>query len=127
VNGDVKARVEHELGLLSYKTKLTESPECVIYYNLTCGGSDGLTTDVLVPVPNGYAGSMIDYAYLPEGSPLRGKVKGQPEEVWIQADGRRWFRVSYHPHANGGGPPWDSSKHGFHTYVDEILTWLAKR
>jgi hypothetical protein len=34
---------------------------------------------VLVLVPGGYAQSMLDGAYLPQGSPLIGVVKGQPQ------------------------------------------------
>jgi hypothetical protein len=127
VNAEVQARIERELALLSYKTQVIANPEAVIYYGLPSGLAGIAETDVLVLVPQGYAGSAIDYAFLPDDSALRGKVKGQPENVILEADGRRWARVSYHPHGNGGGPPWDPTKHGFHTYVDELLTWLAPR
>jgi len=38
---------------------------------------------------------------------------------------QRWQRISYHPHVNGGGPTWNPNTHGLHTYLDELLTWLA--
>jgi hypothetical protein len=83
-------------------------------------------TDVLVPVPSGYPGQPLDGAYLPEGSPLLGRVAGSPQAVIIAAGGRRWQLVSYHPHNGGGGPPWNKDKHGFHTYLDEIICWVHR-
>lgn len=82
-------------------------------------------TDVLVAVPAGYPGAFIDGAYLPQGSPLLGRVAGSPQGM-IQAEGRGWQLVSYHPHNGGGGPPWNKDKHGFHTYLDEILCWIHR-
>lgn len=82
------------------------------------------TTDVLVPVPAGYPAAMLDLAYLPEGSALIGRVKGAPQTT-INAGGRVWRQISYHPHNGGGGPPWNPNVHGFHTYIDELLTWLG--
>ena len=83
-------------------------------------------TDVLVTVPGGYPGQPLDGAHLPEGSPLLGRVAGSPQGV-IVADGeRRWQLVSYHPHNGGGGPPWNKDRHGFHTYLDEILCWIHR-
>ena len=82
-------------------------------------------TDVLVVVPAGYPGALIDGAYLPQGSPLLGRVAGSPQGT-IQADSRSWQLVSYHPHNGGGGPRWNKDKHGFHTYLDEILTWIYR-
>jgi hypothetical protein len=82
-------------------------------------------TDVLVAIPAGYPGAFIDGAYLPQGSPLLGRVAGSPQGT-IQAEARGWQLVSYHPHNGGGGPPWNKDKHGFHTYLDEILCWIHR-
>jgi len=82
-------------------------------------------TDVLVIVPGGYPGQPLDGAYLPEGSPLLGRVAGSPQGL-VVADGRRWQLVSYHPHNGGGAPPWNKDKHGLHTYFDEILCWIHR-
>ncbi len=81
-------------------------------------------TDVLVTVPGGYPATPLDGAYLPEGSPLLGRVPGSPQGNFVTASGRRWQLVSYHPHNGGGGPPWDKDAHGFHTYYDYLLAWL---
>ena len=83
-------------------------------------------TDVLVAVPPAYPGSMLDGAYLPQGSPLLGRVEGSPQGTTLQADGRTWQLVSYHPHNGGGGPVWNPNRHGFHTYYTEILTWIQR-
>lgn len=83
-------------------------------------------TDVLVLVPGGYPGQPLDGAHLPEGSPLLGRVAGSPQGVIVAADGRRWQLVSYHPHNGGGGPAWNKDRHGFHTYLDELLCWIHR-
>lgn len=124
---EVRARVTRELERLNWKTKLVESPDAVIYCALpsTLGVS---SSDVLVPVPGGYAQSMLDGAYLPQSSPLIGVVKGQPQpQCTVTADGRNWVLVSYHPHNGGGAPAWDPTRHGFHTYLDELVSWLSVR
>ncbi|MDB6031387.1 MAG: hypothetical protein JWM16_1725 [Verrucomicrobiales bacterium] len=82
-------------------------------------------TDVLVAVPGGYPGQFIDGGFLPQGSPLLGRVAGSPQHS-IQADGCTWQLVSYHPHNGGGGPPWNKDRHGFHTYFDEVLCWIHR-
>lgn len=82
-------------------------------------------TDVLVAVPGGYPGQPLDGAYLPEGSPLLGRVAGSPQGFVVAVD-RKWQLVSYHPHAGGGAPSWNKDKHGFHTYLDEIVCWLHR-
>lgn len=82
-------------------------------------------TDVLVAVPGGYPGQFLDGAHLPAGSPLLGRVAGSPQGT-IQVDGRAWTLVSYHPHNGGGGPAWNKDRHGFHTYLDEILCWIHR-
>jgi len=127
VTPEVRTRITCELEKVNWKTKLVEGPDAVIYYGLpsTLGVS---ASDVLVLVPGGYAQSMIDGAYLPQGSPLIGVVKGQPQpQCAIAADGGTWVLISYHPHNGGGAPLWDPTRHGFHTYLDEVVSWLSVR
>ena len=125
MTSEVRARVTRELEKVSWKTKLIENPDSVIYFG--CPSTLGVaTTDVLVLIPSGYAQSMLDGAYLPQGSPLIGVVKGQPQNS-ITVDGRNWMLISYHPHNGGGALPWDPTRHGFHTYLDELLSWLSLR
>jgi len=85
------------------------------------------TVDVLVPVPDGYATSPIDMPALPVDSPLITRVVGgsNPQGI-VEADGRQWRILSYHPYANGGGPPWNPGKHGFHDYFHHIYIWLHR-
>jgi hypothetical protein len=81
----------------------------------------------MVPVPSGYAGSMIDLAGLEVGSPFLRLVRGGNNcQGVIQVDGRQWHLASYHPHNGGGGPPWDQNKHGFHTYYDFLVSWMHR-
>ena len=83
-------------------------------------------SDVIVPVPSGYPAAMIDLAGLPVDSPLLGRVKGGGNNQGnVAVDGRNWQLASYHPHGNGGGPPWNPAAHGFHTYYDQVLAWLS--
>jgi len=126
MNDEVKERVKAELALLKPdgSTKLLEDPDAVIYYNLSSTLGIINSTDVLVMVPSGYPGAMLDYVYLPDQSPLFNQVRGAVQHA-IQADGRTWRQISYHPHNGGGGPAWNPTIHGFHTYIDEILTWLS--
>jgi hypothetical protein len=125
VTPDVKARILRELEQVTWKTKLVENPDAVIYFGLpsTLGVA---SSEVLVLVPGGYALAMIDGAWLPQGSPLIGVVKGQPGGA-IAADGKTWVTISYHPHNGGGAPGWDPTRHGFHTYLDELVSWLSVR
>jgi len=128
VDGGFEAgRVDLELAKLRDSGQVvtrTESPAAVIYHDLrTRLGNAIPKTDVLVSIPSGYPGQMIDGAYLPEGSPLIGRVKGSPQGQ-ITALGRTWRLISYHPHNGGGGPAWNPSIHGLHTYVGELLSWL---
>lgn len=104
--------------------------EFVLYQDVPVGAqATGLPgqTDVIVPVPGGYPASMIDLAGLPLGSGLLPRVAGGSNNQGIVlVDDRPFQLASYHPHNNGGGPPWDQTKHGFHTYFDHLLAWLAK-
>ena len=101
----------------------------ILYEGVPTGGSAiGLPnrTDVVVPVPGGYPGSPIDLAGLPMGSPFIARVAGgaNSQGVFLIED-RTWQLASYHPHNNGGGPPWDQMRHGFHTYLGELIAWLG--
>jgi hypothetical protein len=95
----------------------------------TAGAERGLPADadVVVPVPDGYPASMIDLAGLPIGSPFLSLVRGglTPQGI-VTLEGVRWQLASYHPHQNGGGPPWDMMRHGFHTYLDHLIAWLHR-
>ena len=122
---EVKIRVARELENVSWKTKLVENPDAVIYFGLPSTLGVG-SSAVLVLVPGGYAQSMLDGACLPQGSPLIGVVKGQPQGAFA-ANGSSWVPISYHPHNGGGAPPWDPTRHGFHTYLDELVSWLSVR
>ncbi|MDQ6769979.1 MAG: hypothetical protein M3Z54_08330 [Gemmatimonadota bacterium] len=104
--------------------------DVVLYRDVpTAGGSHNLPTftDAVVPIPAGYPAAGIDLAGLPLGSPLLALVRGGQNNQGnvLTADGRQWQLASYHPHNGGGGEPWDPSVHGFHTYFDHILSWLA--
>lgn len=130
---EARERVLAELARLSaagQSANIIDGSETVVLYREvpTTGASRGLpaTTDVVVPCPAGYP-CVIDLAGLPLGSPLLPVVKGGPNcQRIVQADGRQWALASYHPHGNGGGPPWDSTRHGFDTYLSELLSWLAR-
>jgi hypothetical protein len=122
-------RVNQEINRLrqsGQEVSLVTSAEASIVYHAlrACSGCAVSATDVLVPVPPAYPGQMIDWAYLPDDSPLIGRVKGSPQDHRITALGRVWRRISYHPHNGGGGPAWNPALHGFHTYVGELLSWL---
>jgi hypothetical protein len=125
VSPEVKARILRELADLSWQTQLLEGQDAVIYVGLPSSLGVVEKTDVLVPVPSGYPQAMLDYAFLPADSPLKGLVPGAVQGN-LQFGDRAWTQISYHPHNGGGGPMWDPRIHGFHTYVDEVLTWLAR-
>jgi hypothetical protein len=128
-----RERITRELALLREGNQVAElvsnGREFVIYRAVpTAGARLSLpeVSDVIVPVPSGYPASMIDLAGLPFGSPLLPRVKGgQNIQGVIEVGGSRWQLASYHPHSNGGGPPWDQMRHGFHTYIDHLIAWLG--
>ncbi len=127
-----QSRIESELDILragGQDAKLIiGSPSVVKLYRVSTGGVRlGLPgeTDVIVPVPEGYPASQIDLAGLPMGSPFIGRAKGSPSGGPLIVDGSAFQMISYHPYGNAGGGPWDQMRHGFHTYYDWILTWLA--
>lgn len=125
------ARIERELDLLRQsgaEVTFTADVPGVVYHAIPTRNGYPLlqATDVLVRVPGGYPGQAIDGAYLPSGSPLLGRVAGQPQANTVTALGKTWQLVSYHPHAGGGAPAWNKDQHGFHTYVDELLTWVHR-
>lgn len=118
-------RIEAELARLHESgQKTTISGLYIIYHDVLTGRGDVPFTDVMVALPNGYPASMLDRAALPSGSPLLGRVHGQPQDV-VTVEGKTWQFVSYHPHGDGGGKPWNPQKHGLHTYLTEIIAWLA--
>ena len=129
-----RERIERELARLlegGQRAELvTGSRLAVVYRDVpTAGEALGLpaTTDVVVPVPDGYPAALIDLAGLPVGSALLPRVRGgQNNQGLLTADGRDWQLASYHPHQNGGGPPWDQLRHGFHTYFDQLVAWLDR-
>jgi hypothetical protein len=125
-------RIERELARLREGNQEVEfvdgTPPLVLYRKVP---TDGLrlglpnTVDVVVPVPGGYPASMIDLAGLEVGCVLLPRLKGGPNSQGIvTADGRQWQLASYHPHNGGGGPAWDPSHHGFHTYLEFLIAWL---
>ncbi len=126
------SRIERELGTLKENggevTFVATPVPCTIYHRLpTRAGYPHINeTDVLVTVPAAYPGVMLDGAYLPVGSPLLGRVEGAPQGATIQALGRNWQLVSYHPHNGGGGPAWNKDRHGLHTYYTEVLSWIQR-
>lgn len=115
---------------LTAELRLDGDRPVVLYRGVpTAGEPLGLpaTTDVVVPVPPGYPAAMIDLAGLPVGSPFLPHVKGGGNhQGTVTVDGRQWHLASYHPHQNGGGPPWDLTRHGFHTYLDQLVAWLHR-
>ena len=128
-------RIERELALLRQGGQKVElinvaNRAYVLYQEVPTGGTRlGLpcSTDVIVPVPSGYPGALIDLAGLPIGSPFLPLVKGgQNSQGTCAVGGRQWQLASYHPHNGGGGPPWDQIKHGFHTYIDHLIAWLDR-
>lgn len=102
----------------------------VIYRAVPTAGAQfalPVETDVIVPVPEGYPAAMIDLAGLPKDSPLLPRVKGgQNNQGQHSVGGVEWQLASYHPHNGGGGPPWDSAKFGFDTYLDHLIAWLDR-
>lgn len=130
---EARERILVELARLAeagQSASLIDGSETVVLYRdvPTAGGKRGLPTltDVVVPCPEGYP-CLIDLAGLPLDSPLNQLVKGGANcQRVVLADGRQWALASYHPHGNGGGPPWDSTRHGYDTYFSEILSWLAR-
>lgn len=127
VRGGLTGRVETELSLLRESGQEVELNErFVVYKKVPTGRPEAPFTDVMVPIPAGYPAAMLDRAALPVSSPLMGRVPGQSQEI-IQVAGISWHMISYHPHAGGGGKPWNPQRHGFHTYLTEVLAWLRVR
>lgn len=130
VGGYEAARIERDLTILrengAEADLITAPVGAVVFRDVpTRSGFPGLSkTDVLVVIPSAFPGAMLDGAYLPEGSPLLGKVAGQPKQGTLQAAGRTWELVSYHPHNGGGASAWNPNRHGFHTYYSEVLSWI---
>jgi hypothetical protein len=128
-------RIERELAKLLAGGQIAEivsagERAAVLYRNVpTSGAKFNLpeATDVIVPIPPGYPAAPIDLAGLPVGSPFLGRVKGgQNNQGVLNLNGQQFQLASYHPHNNGGGPPWDQIRHGFHTYFDHLIAWLDR-
>jgi hypothetical protein len=127
------ARVRAELDRLREGGQVADlvegAPSYVVYQAVpTAGSTVGLDpmTDVIVPVPPGYPAAQIDLAGLPVNSALLPRLRGgQNNQGIVQVAGRQWQLASYHPHNGGGGPPWNPIRHGFHTYFDHLIAWLA--
>jgi len=122
-------RVERELAQLRDNgvnvTLLAEPVPAVVYLGVPVKpGHPVGSSDVLVKVPGGYPAAFIDNAFLPEGSPLLNHVPGGVQGVETFG-GRMWRQISIHPYS-GNGAAWNKDRYGFHTYYDEILSWLHK-
>lgn len=120
-------RIDRELAILRQSgvrvTFVSGQMPAVIYHDMPVKtGKPVGTTDVLVKVPSGYPGGVIDNAFLPEGSPLLNCTPGSPQDT-ASFEGHKWTQKSIHPHATNA-IPWDKDKHGFHTYYGEMLHWL---
>ena len=130
VNAGFQAnRIDRELVQLRENgvtvTLLAEPVPAVVYHGVPLKpGHPVGSSDVLVKVPGGYPAAFIDCAYLPEGSPLQGRIPGGFQGIET-IGGRRWQLVSIHPYT-GNGTAWNKDRHGFHTYYDEMLSWLYK-
>src|SRR5687768_13320589 len=92
-------RIQRELARLlegGQSAHFFESPRGLVLYRdvPTAGGRRGLppVTDVIVPVPSGYPGGMIDLAGLPGDSPFLPLVRGgqNNQGVVTGVDGRDW-------------------------------------
>ncbi len=128
--GFLVARIDLELGKLKAggtNVDYIEKPTpVVIYRELPIREGLGIEkTDVLVPVPTGYPGQHLDGAFIPDGSPLIGRVVGKAAGATLSVDNRTWRLMSYHPHTGGGFPEWNPNFHGFHTYIDALIAWLT--
>lgn len=127
-----RERIERELACLRNGGQIaelfTDGRAVVLYRDVPTGGAGlGLPpiTDVIVPVPSGYPAALIDLAGLPIDSPFLPRVKGgRNNQGSLTVASRQWQLASYHPHNGGGGPPWDQTRHGFHTYIDHLISWL---
>ena len=132
VGGFEPARIDRELAVLrenGAEVEFLASPVAAVIYRRVPtrpGYAHVAETDVLVVVPQAFPGAMLDGAYLPQSSPLLGKVAGQRNQGTLQAAGRTWELVSYHPHNGGGAPAWNPNRHGIHSYYSEVLAWIHR-
>lgn len=127
VNAGYQAsRVEREVEQLrqrGVRVTLVAEPAAVIYHDVPVHSRLPVqTTDVLVKVPSGYPGGIIDNAFLPEGSPLLNRTVGAEQHVEI-IGGLHWKQKSIHPYT-GASVAWNKDLHGFHTYYGEMISWL---
>jgi hypothetical protein len=128
MDADLKARIERELAILEaggQKAELIEGERLsVVYRNIGTAGTPA-STDVVVPVPSGYPGSQLDLAGLPAGSTLFPRLAGagNPQGTF-SAGGGSWTLASYHPHSWPDNA-WDPTVHGFHTYLQHVMSWVT--
>ncbi len=123
------SRIDRELNQLRANgvkvTLIVDPAPAVIFHDVpTRLGCSPPTSDVLVKVPGGYPATFLDNAFLPDGSSLQGRVPGGVQHTETFG-GRVWRQISIHPHS-GKAVVWNKDRHGFHTYYDEILSWLDK-
>lgn len=129
VNAGFQAsRIDREVGLLVERgvdASVSEgSPSAVVYRGLSVArGTIDYVTDVLVLIPDGYPAGAPDNAFLPADSPLLGMTVGAQQEMML-VDGKAWVKKSVHPYLGPNGSRWDQRNHGFHTYYNEVLSWL---
>jgi len=120
------SRLEREVQQLrqrGVRVTLVAEPAAVIYHDVPAHSRLPVqTTDVLVKVPSGYPGGIIDNAFLPEGSPLLNRTVGAEQHVEV-IGGQRWKQKSIHPYT-GIAVRWNKDLHGFHTYYGELVSWL---
>ncbi|HZH98578.1 MAG TPA: E2/UBC family protein [Fimbriimonadaceae bacterium] len=127
MEAEVEARIQRELHILRAGGQqvdlITSDWNCVIYRAVPTKFDVGVV-DVAVPIPSGYPGSLIDLAAIPDSAPFLAKLPGgiNPQGTHI-AEGKSWTLASYHPY-QWSDNQWDQTKHGFHTYYDQILSWL---
>jgi hypothetical protein len=119
-------RLEREVAALRDRganvTVIGSPPVAIIYHDVPVrSGFKVTSTDVLVRVPSGYPGGIIDNAFLPAESPLLSCTPGAEQHV-ESFGGRSWKQKSIHPYT--GNVPWNKDRHGFHTYYAEMVSWL---
>lgn len=129
VNAGFQAsRIDREIGLLVARgvdvSVAKATPSAVVYHGLSVTrGTADYVTDVLVLIPDAYPAGAPDNAFLPADSPLLGMTVGAQQETML-VEGKPWVKKSVHPYLGANGIRWDQRIHGFHTYYNEVLSWL---
>lgn len=123
---ELQASIEVDLEKLrsaGQEATLVEAPRPLVLYHGVPTLGEPRQVDVVVPIPEGYRAAMLDLAGLPVDCPLAGRVKGGSQGEF-EMNGRTWRLYSYHPHSSWPGHEWNPQKHGFHTYLTYIVSWL---